>query len=113
MRWQWERSGLPRIHLLANRKPGPQHLAAAFPLSDPLSLDIFSSTGAASPPSPPPTTPTPAATDAVSSAGGGRISVSAAWVGHATVLVRMAGVTFITDPVFSARCFPVQVCRVL
>ena len=27
--------------------------------------------------------------------------------------VRMAGVTFITDPVFSARCFPVQVCRVL
>ena len=30
------------------------------------------------------------------------------WVGHATVLVQMEGVTFITDPLFSQRCSPVQ-----
>ncbi|KAF5839262.1 hypothetical protein DUNSADRAFT_1206 [Dunaliella salina] len=37
-----------------------------------------------------------------------RDAVQALWVGHATVLTRMAGVTFITDPVFSKRCAPVQ-----
>ena len=26
------------------------------------------------------------------------------WVGHATMLVQMAGLTFLTDPVFSERC---------
>jgi L-ascorbate metabolism protein UlaG (beta-lactamase superfamily) len=30
------------------------------------------------------------------------------WVGHATVLVQMEGVAFITDPLFSQRCSPVQ-----
>ncbi|GLC42416.1 hypothetical protein PLESTM_001330900 [Pleodorina starrii] len=34
--------------------------------------------------------------------------VQAVWVGHATVLVQMGGMTFITDPVFSERCAPVQ-----
>lgn len=35
-------------------------------------------------------------------------AVQAAWVGHACVLVQMEGVTFITDPVLSERCSPVQ-----
>lgn len=26
------------------------------------------------------------------------------WIGHATMLVQMAGLTFLTDPVFSERC---------
>lgn len=33
----------------------------------------------------------------------GRARLSAAWVGHATVLLRMAGKTILTDPVFSRR----------
>lgn len=32
--------------------------------------------------------------------------LSATWLGHATVLVRMEGVNFITDPVFSAYAAP-------
>ncbi len=31
-------------------------------------------------------------------------------MGHATLLVQMEGVTFLTDPMFSQRCSPVQVC---
>lgn len=34
--------------------------------------------------------------------------ITAAWMGHASVLVKMEGVTFLTDPVFSSRCSPVQ-----
>ena len=34
--------------------------------------------------------------------------VQAAWVGHASVLVQMEGVTFITDPVLSQRASPIQ-----
>jgi hypothetical protein len=34
--------------------------------------------------------------------------VAAVWLGHASVLVNMEGLTFITDPVFSERCSPVQ-----
>lgn len=34
--------------------------------------------------------------------------IQAAWLGHASVLVQMEGVTFLTDPVFSERCSPVQ-----
>ena len=34
--------------------------------------------------------------------------IQAAWLGHASVLVQMEGVTFLTDPVFSDRCSPVQ-----
>jgi N-acyl-phosphatidylethanolamine-hydrolysing phospholipase D len=30
------------------------------------------------------------------------------WIGHATVLVRLQGVTFITDPVFSKRASPLR-----
>ena len=30
------------------------------------------------------------------------------WVGHITVLAQMGGLNFLTDPVFSERCFPVQ-----
>lgn len=35
-------------------------------------------------------------------------SIQAMWVGHATVLVQLEGVTFITDPLFSQRSSPVQ-----
>eukprot|EP00879_Flechtneria_rotunda_P018761 GHRR01019694.1.p1 GENE.GHRR01019694.1~~GHRR01019694.1.p1 ORF type:complete len:406 (+),score=109.99 GHRR01019694.1:100-1317(+) len=35
-------------------------------------------------------------------------AVQALWVGHATMLVQMQGLTFITDPVFSQRPSPVQ-----
>lgn len=35
-------------------------------------------------------------------------AIQATWVGHASVLVQMAGFTFLTDPVMSARCAPVQ-----
>lgn len=35
--------------------------------------------------------------------------MQACWVGHATLLVQLEGVTFLTDPVFSQRCSPVQV----
>ncbi len=30
------------------------------------------------------------------------------WIGHITVLAQMGGLNFLTDPVFSDRCFPVQ-----
>jgi N-acyl-phosphatidylethanolamine-hydrolysing phospholipase D len=33
---------------------------------------------------------------------------SATWIGHATFLVRMDGVTFLTDPIFSDRASPVS-----
>eukprot|EP00878_Enallax_costatus_P024765 GHUV01026450.1.p1 GENE.GHUV01026450.1~~GHUV01026450.1.p1 ORF type:complete len:360 (+),score=55.78 GHUV01026450.1:835-1914(+) len=35
-------------------------------------------------------------------------AVQAMWVGHATMLVQMEGLSFITDPVFSQRASPVQ-----
>lgn len=35
-------------------------------------------------------------------------AVQAFWLGHASCLVQMEGVTFLTDPVFSQRCSPVQ-----
>ena len=35
-------------------------------------------------------------------------AVQALWVGHSTFLVQMEGLTFMTDPVFSQRCSPVQ-----
>ncbi|CAL8463129.1 g2663 [Coccomyxa elongata] len=34
--------------------------------------------------------------------------ITAVWMGHASVLVKMEGITFLTDPVFSQRCSPVQ-----
>jgi N-acyl-phosphatidylethanolamine-hydrolysing phospholipase D len=35
-------------------------------------------------------------------------AIQATWIGHATVLVQLEGISFITDPVFSDRCSPVQ-----
>lgn len=35
-------------------------------------------------------------------------AVQAVWLGHASCLVQMEGCTFLTDPVFSERCSPVQ-----
>jgi N-acyl-phosphatidylethanolamine-hydrolysing phospholipase D len=37
-----------------------------------------------------------------------RHNPSITWIGHATFLVRMDGVTFLTDPIFSERASPVQ-----
>ena len=34
--------------------------------------------------------------------------VQVMWIGHASVLVRLDGLTLLTDPVFSTRCSPVQ-----
>lgn len=34
--------------------------------------------------------------------------MQATWLGHASCLVQMEGVNFLTDPVFSQRCSPVQ-----
>ena len=36
-------------------------------------------------------------------------AIQALWVGHASLLVQMGGVTFLTDPVLSERCSAVQV----
>ena len=35
-------------------------------------------------------------------------AVQAVWLGHATVLVQLDGLTLLTDPIFSERCSPVQ-----
>jgi N-acyl-phosphatidylethanolamine-hydrolysing phospholipase D len=35
-------------------------------------------------------------------------SPSVTWIGHATILVRMDGVTFLTDPIFSERASPLS-----
>lgn len=35
-------------------------------------------------------------------------AVQATWVGHSTLLVQLEGLAFLTDPVFSQRCSPVQ-----
>ena len=32
--------------------------------------------------------------------------IQATWVGHASVLVQMGGLCFLTDPVFAQRCSP-------
>lgn len=34
--------------------------------------------------------------------------MQAVWLGHATVLVQLDGLTLLTDPIFSERCSPVQ-----
>jgi L-ascorbate metabolism protein UlaG (beta-lactamase superfamily) len=36
--------------------------------------------------------------------------VQAMWIGHASLLVQMHGVSFLTDPVLSERCSFSQVC---
>ena len=35
-------------------------------------------------------------------------AVQAVWLGHASCLVQIEGFNFLTDPVFSQRCSPVQ-----
>ena len=42
------------------------------------------------------------------SAGAASHNPSITWIGHATMLVRMDGVTFLTDPIFSERASPVS-----
>ncbi|KAK9804032.1 hypothetical protein WJX73_005242 [Symbiochloris irregularis] len=34
--------------------------------------------------------------------------IQAVWIGHATLLVQMDGLTFLTDPIFSERCSPIS-----
>lgn len=34
--------------------------------------------------------------------------VAATWIGHSTVLLQIAGMNLLTDPIFSGRAFPVQ-----
>jgi hypothetical protein len=36
---------------------------------------------------------------------------SVTWIGHATVLVRIAGKNILVDPIFSERASPVPLCR--
>ncbi|KAG2422586.1 hypothetical protein HXX76_015914 [Chlamydomonas incerta] len=69
-------------HLVGNMHPTPEDYRRAFPLH-PVDWAALAA-------GPPP---------------GG---IQAVWVGHATVLVQMGGVTFITDPCFNERCSFVQ-----
>ncbi|KDD74009.1 beta-lactamase [Helicosporidium sp. ATCC 50920] len=83
-RWQKERmqKGINTTGwLLATPRPGPEDFAAAFPAET-----VDWSALASPPPS----------------------GVQAMWVGHATVLAQVGGATFLTDPVFSDRCSPLQ-----
>ena len=83
-RWNKERraKNLPRSgHLIHIKDPTPADFLAAFPPVDP------DTTALATPPS---------------------TSVQAFWIGHATVLVQLHGLTFITDPVFTPRCSPIS-----
>ena len=34
--------------------------------------------------------------------------MQAVWLGHATVLVQLGGLTLLTDPILSERCSPLQ-----
>ena len=34
--------------------------------------------------------------------------IQVTWIGHATSLVQMNGLNFLTDPIWSERCSPVQ-----
>lgn len=38
----------------------------------------------------------------------GRDETRCVWIGHASCLVRIGAVTFLTDPVFSERCSPIR-----
>ncbi|GLI60796.1 hypothetical protein VaNZ11_003030 [Volvox africanus] len=84
--WKWHRekrkSGIPmEPHLVGNLHPTEEDFCRAFPLN-PVDWSAL-----AAPPAD---------------------GVQAVWIGHATVLVQMGGLNFITDPVFSQRCAPVQ-----
>ncbi|KAL3152059.1 hypothetical protein ABBQ32_001170 [Trebouxia sp. C0010 RCD-2024] len=81
--WAWKRRGLAPATgcLLEHPKPTPADFARAFPVSPP------NYAAKANPPGE---------------------AVQAFWLGHASCLVQMEGFTFLTDPVFSQRCSPVQ-----
>ncbi|PSC74215.1 N-acyl-phosphatidylethanolamine-hydrolyzing phospholipase D [Micractinium conductrix] len=84
MRWNRERrkAGIPTDgYLEGNRNPTPANWEAAFPMQ-PVDWAALQA-----PPA-----------DAV----------QATWVGHSTLLVQLEGLNFLTDPVFSERCSPVQ-----
>ncbi|KAI7844885.1 hypothetical protein COHA_001537 [Chlorella ohadii] len=84
LKWNRERrkAGVPTDGwLIGNHSPTAADFAAAFPLEQ---VDFEA---LANPPG-----------DAV----------QATWVGHSTLLVQLEGLTFLTDPIFSERCSPVQ-----
>eukprot|EP00884_Botryococcus_braunii_P022212 jgi/Botrbrau1/8675/Bobra.0087s0028.1 len=83
LQWQWQRvlMRVPSASLVGNRSPSPADFERAFPVHAPLYRSLAAPPGDA---------------------------VQATWVGHATLLVQMEGFTFLTDPVFSQRCSPVQ-----
>jgi N-acyl-phosphatidylethanolamine-hydrolysing phospholipase D len=83
-KWVRERRklGIPTEgYLINNRSPTPQDYAAAFPLETP------DKNALANPP---------------------EDAIQAFWIGHATVLVQIQGLNFLTDPVFAERCSPLS-----
>jgi len=59
----------------------------------------------------PPTPPRgsfPTATPSISHPRASSADFTATWIGHSTVLLQIAGLNILTDPVFSQRAFPVQ-----
>lgn len=76
------RSGVPTEgYLINNKSPTPQDYAIAFPLEIPDEKSL------ANPP---------------------EDAIQAVWIGHASVLVQIQGLTFLTDPVFAERCSPLS-----
>jgi len=68
-------------HLIHNRNPTPKDYSVAFPLESP------DESALANPP---------------------EDAIQAFWIGHASVLVQIQGLTFLTDPVFAQRCSPLS-----
>jgi hypothetical protein len=66
-------------HLLNNKHPKPEDLQRAFPVH-PIDWRGLADTSATHPD-----------------------SIQLVWIGHASMLVRMGGATFLTDPVLSKR----------
>ena len=83
-KWSRDRrkNGIPTEgYLINNRQPSPAEFLTAFP----------------------PVTP-----DASALANPPAKALQAFWIGHATVLVQLQGLTFLTDPVFAERCSPLS-----
>jgi N-acyl-phosphatidylethanolamine-hydrolysing phospholipase D len=83
-KWVRERRrlGIPSEgYLINNRTPTPPDYAAAFPSEVP---------------------------DAQALANPPQDAIQATWIGHATVLVQIQGLNFLTDPVFAQRCSPLS-----
>ncbi|KAK9844742.1 hypothetical protein WJX74_006230 [Apatococcus lobatus] len=82
LKWRWNAPKRPALGwLMSNPSVTSEDLKQAFPVR-PVDTQSFAQ----------PTAP----------------GVRAAWIGHATCLLQMAGVTFLTDPVFSDRASPFQ-----